>query len=71
MAEERQAALEERGDGDLVGGVVGTGAGAAGLAGLPGEREQREGLQVGRLELERQAARRGRAAGTGVAARSG
>ena len=53
-AEERQPPLEERGDGDLVGGVEDARVGAAELPRPPGEREQRERLQVGCRELERQ-----------------
>src|ERR671937_2470124 len=41
-AEERQPAVEERGDGDLVRGVVGAGIAAAPLAGLAGQAEHRE-----------------------------
>ena len=56
-SEERQPALEEGGDGDLVGGVEGARVRAALLPGPAREREQRERLQVGRLELEHEALR--------------
>ena len=68
--EERQPAVEERGDGDLVGGVVGARVGAAALARLAREREHRERLLVRLLELEREPAARSSGA-IGVAARSG
>ena len=47
--------VEEGGDGHLVRGVVGARVGAASLARRAREREQRERLQVGRVELEGQA----------------
>ena len=56
-AEERQPPGEERGDGDLVGGVVGARVGAAALAGLAREREQREASR-GRAPRTRASARR-------------
>ena len=51
--EEADAALEERGDGDLVRGVERARVGAAALARLAREREQAERLEVGLEELER------------------
>ena len=53
-AEERQPAREERRDGDLVRGVVRARIRAALLPRLAREREHRERLEVGRLELERE-----------------
>ena len=50
--EEADPALEERLDGDLVGGVVGARIGAAPHAGLARERKHPEGLEVGLVELE-------------------
>src|SRR5919202_3077472 len=44
-AEERQAAVEERGHGDLVRGVERAGVGAASLPCLAGEGEEGEGLE--------------------------
>ena len=62
--EEADPSLEERLDGDLVGGVVGARVGAAALAGLAGEREHAERLEVGLVELERaELERRGRRRG--------
>ena len=54
IAEERDPALEERGDGDLVRGVERARVRAAALARLAREREQRERLEVGLVELERE-----------------
>ena len=65
-AEERQPPVEEGGDRDLVGRVERARGGAAALAGLARQREQRERLQVGRLEVERRPAARS-SGGTGVA----
>src|ERR687884_643695 len=53
--EERQPPVEEGGHGDLVRRVVRARIGAAAPAGLAREREERERLQIGRRELERQA----------------
>ena len=52
-AEERQVPGEERRNGHLVGGVVHARGGAAFLPRFAREREHRERLEVGRLELER------------------
>ena len=70
MLEEADPPVEERRDGDLVRGVERARVRAAALARLAREREQRERLEVGRVELERQPAARS-SGGTGVAARSG
>ena len=69
--QEGQPAVEERGDRDLVGGVEGARIGAAALAGPPREREQRERLEIGRVELERQARGEVEAAEPASPARSG
>ena len=46
IAEEGQAPVQERGDGDLVGGVQDARSGAPGLTGRPRQREARERLLV-------------------------
>ena len=67
---EPDPALEERRDRDLVRRVESARVGAAVLARLARERQEREALQVRRLELEREPAAEIER-GTGVAARSG
>ena len=68
--EEADPAVEERRHGDLVRRVERARIRAAALARLAREREERESLEVGRLELELEA--RGEVErGTGVARRSG
>jgi hypothetical protein len=52
--EERQPAVEERGDGDLVGGVEDARVGPAELAGPARQREQGERLEIRGRELEGQ-----------------
>ena len=68
--EERAAAGEEGRDGLLVGGVQGARREAARLAGGARERQAAERLGVRRLEREREAAPRGRAAPMRAAARA-
>ena len=69
--EERQPAVEERGDRDLVGRVEDARVGPAGLA-RRGARARAAGTSPGRAPRTRASGpRRGRAAGTSVAARSG
>ena len=55
--DEADAAGEERMDGDLVGGVEGARVRAAPLTGFACEPEEREPIEIGRLELERQSRR--------------
>ena len=50
--EEADAAVEERGHGDLVGRVVGARERASALTCLPRQPQQREGLEVGGLEAQ-------------------
>ena len=52
--EEADPSVEEGRDRDLVRGVERAGEGPAALAGLARQREEREAVEIGRLELERQ-----------------